>query len=535
MNPLRHCPFPARFKPLCALRAGRGPSIAMLAFLAAALAFAGVSPKQAFAGPVLVVELPSGSVLYEDQAARPWYPASLTKLMTVYVALSAVRDHKIALDTPLAVSARAASMAPSKMGFRPGTLVTLDNALKMLMVKSANDMAVAIAEGVSGSVEAFAEDMNAAARALGMTQSHFVNPNGLPSPDHVSSARDLAILARALYLTFPGEAGLFNIGALKFAGKVIRNHNDLLGRYPGADGMKTGFICASGYNIVASATKGGRKVLAVILGAPNPRARAMMAAVLFDRAFAGVDKPEKSIWDIRDGGQMAEAGEPSGMPQLSCRSRGRAAADYNAQTERLMAPLLARNTGAASGHMVLTTTGGLTQAAPVATRIGMVPAPTFEPKPVFVGAPPSYGGLIAQARPPHSPVGTPPPPGTVTAYAPEPPDRALTANPLAPDAAALPMKSKVKPKARQTVAHVRGKNSHRHRLARLGEGHVQKSSKHEEKAAKPTHSVAVKRSATGTSKAAIKAQAKIVAAAGPKATAKPAGKAAGKAEKHAKR
>ena len=138
--------------------------------------------EQALAGPALLIEMPSGAILYEDHATQPWYPASVTKLMTVYVALSAVRDHHIALDTPLAVSARAASAPPSKMGFRPGTLVTLDNALKMLMVKSANDMAVVIAEGVAGSVEAFADDMNETAHSLGLTQSHFVNPNGLPNP-----------------------------------------------------------------------------------------------------------------------------------------------------------------------------------------------------------------------------------------------------------------------------------------------------------------------------------------------------------------
>src|ERR1700730_11762283 len=186
-----------------------------------------VSP--ALANPALLIEMPSGAILYEDHATEPWYPASLTKLMTVYVALSAMRDNRIALDTPLSVSARAASMPPSKMGFRPGSLVTLDNALKMLMVKSANDMAVTIAEGVSGSVGAFADDMNSTAGELGLTQSHFVNPTGLPDPEHVSSARDLTILARALYLTFPERANLFNICALRLRGPIIQNHHNITG------------------------------------------------------------------------------------------------------------------------------------------------------------------------------------------------------------------------------------------------------------------------------------------------------------------
>jgi D-alanyl-D-alanine carboxypeptidase len=538
MNPMHHCHILARFSPVNAGRGSRGPCHAALTFTVAALAFAAFYPGQALAGASLVVDLPSGSVLYEDHPTRPWYPASLTKLMTVYVALSAVRDHRIALETPIAVSARAASMAPSKMGFRPGTLVTLDNALKMLMVKSANDMAVTIAEGISGSVEAFADDMNAAARSIGMTQSHFVNPNGLPNPDHVSSARDLAILARALYLTFPEQAELFNIGALKLAGKVIRNHNDLLGRYPGADGMKTGFICASGFNIVASATQGGRKVIAVVLGAPNVRARAMMTATLFDRAFAGVDKPSKSLSDLTGSAPAAfDAAPPDDIQQMSCRSRGRAAAAYNEETERLMAPLLGGKASASPGQLILTTAGGLAKPAPIATRIGMVPAANFDPKPVYIGPPPGYGGLIAQARPPHSPVGTPQPPGSVTAYAPEMPDPSVAAIPLSADTAALPLKSKVKPNARQRSAHAKRNASHRHRVARAEASHAQETPKPHQKSVKAAHSPTVRGGKTAASKAAVKAHARTAPGAGANTNsqARTGGKATGKSEKHAKR
>ena len=146
---------------------------------------------------------------------RPGIPASTTKLMTVYVALDAVRAGRLTMDTPLVVSARAASQQPSKMGFRPGTEVTLDNALKMLMVKSPNDVAVTVAEGVSGSVEAFAGEMNAAAQKLGLHESHFVNPNGLHNPAHVSSARDMAMIARALLKEFPERGRALLIGALQ--------------------------------------------------------------------------------------------------------------------------------------------------------------------------------------------------------------------------------------------------------------------------------------------------------------------------------
>jgi D-alanyl-D-alanine carboxypeptidase len=171
------------------------------------------------------------------------------------------------------------------MGFKAGTTLTLDNALKMLMVKSANDMAVAIAEGVGGSISGFADLMNANARRLGMSQSNFVNPNGLPAENHVTSARDLAILARALILEFPEYDSYWHISSIRYGNRVMRNYNSLIDRYPGADGMKTGFICASGYNVVASATRNGRRLIAVVLGAWSGAVRAQKAAQLLERGF----------------------------------------------------------------------------------------------------------------------------------------------------------------------------------------------------------------------------------------------------------
>jgi D-alanyl-D-alanine carboxypeptidase len=155
----------------------------------------------------------------------------------------------------------------------------------MLMVKSANDMAVTIAEGVGGSIEGFADMMNANARRLGMTQSNFVNPNGLPAENHVTSARDLGILARALILEFPEDDFYFHIHSIRYGNRVIKNYNSLLDRYPGADGMKTGFICASGYNVVATATRNGRRLIAIVLGAYSGGSRAQKAAQLLERGF----------------------------------------------------------------------------------------------------------------------------------------------------------------------------------------------------------------------------------------------------------
>jgi D-alanyl-D-alanine carboxypeptidase len=234
---------------------------------------------------LLVIEADSGRVLYAQNAGQAWYPASVTKLMTAYVTLRAVKEGRLSLDTPLTVSPNATAQSPVKMGFAVGTVVTVDNALKMLMVKSANDMAVVLAEGVAGSIENFADEMNANARQLGMIQSSFVNPNGLPADDQVSSARDLAILARAIIRELPEYDYYWHLPGIRM-GKMVRwNYNTLIGRYPGADGMKTGFICAAGFNLVASATRNGRRLIAVVLGAPSSAARALKAAQLLERGF----------------------------------------------------------------------------------------------------------------------------------------------------------------------------------------------------------------------------------------------------------
>jgi D-alanyl-D-alanine carboxypeptidase len=253
------------------------------ALLCAATALA---PTSAPAEALLVIEADTGKVLYAQNAGYPWYPASVTKLMTAYVTLHAIKDGKITLDQPLTVSANAVAQSPVKMGFGVGTQVTVDNALKMMMVKSANDIAVVLAEGVGGSIEGFADLMNWHARHLGMAQSTFVNPNGLPADDQVSSARDLAILARALIREFPEHDYYWHLPGIRMGKMVQRNYNTLLGRYPGADGMKTGFICAAGFNLVASATRNGKRLIAVVLGAPSSAVRALKAAQLLERGFS---------------------------------------------------------------------------------------------------------------------------------------------------------------------------------------------------------------------------------------------------------
>src|SRR5712691_10428098 len=258
-----------------------------LCWIVVAAAFAIFAPHVAQAEALLVVEADTGKVLQADNATYPWYPASVTKLMTAYVTLKAVKDGRLTLDTLLTVSPAAASQSPSKMGFRPGIQVTVDNALKMMLVKSANDMAVVLAEGVGGSIDGFSAEMNQTAQRLGMTQSSYVNPNGLPADGQITSARDLAILARAIIRDLPEYEYFVHIPSIRYGRRVTQNFNKLIGRYPGADGFKTGFICASGYNLVASATRNGKRLIAVVLGASSGTMRAVRAAQLLDRGFGG--------------------------------------------------------------------------------------------------------------------------------------------------------------------------------------------------------------------------------------------------------
>jgi D-alanyl-D-alanine carboxypeptidase len=261
------------------------PFARSLAALVVLLAWTAADHRPAAAGPHVVFDAGTGEVLSEHDAFVPWYPASLTKLMTAYVTFEALRTGEITLDSPVVMTKSAAKEPPSKMGFKPGTAITVDTALKILIVKSANDVAVALAESVGGSEAAFVGRMNDAARRLGMVGTRFTNPNGLPDDGQWTTARDFAVLSRAILVNFPEHRPLFRITALKLGGKVIRTHNHLLERYPGTDGMKTGFICASGFNVVNSATRGRRTLVAVVMGEHTAKQRAETTASLLETAF----------------------------------------------------------------------------------------------------------------------------------------------------------------------------------------------------------------------------------------------------------
>ncbi|CAA0105001.1 Uncharacterised protein [Starkeya nomas] len=359
-----------------------------LAWLTAGLvATALLVPAAARATPSLVIEVESGKVLLADDATKPWYPASVTKLMTAYVTFKALRSGRLTPQTLITVSENAAAQKPSKMGFRVGTQVTVDNALKMMLVKSANDMAVVLAEGVSGSLPAFIAEMNATAAELGMTGSHFANPNGLPDPDNVSTARDLAVLARHILLDFPDQSDLFRIPAMKLGPSVIRSYNKLIDRYPGADGMKTGFICASGFNLVASAKRGNRHLIAVVLGTNSGRDRTEQAALLLERGF-------QQSWNIF--GNMSptvdslrnEGGAPVDMRKLVCGPQ-----------RKTVASEADDDSGPAASGYVAAGMASLGDGVTGASLLQQLP-PSMAPVEVWVGPVPSAEALAAAYPPP---------------------------------------------------------------------------------------------------------------------------------------
>ena len=282
--PPRPATFPRRTKPDMPFVTR---SIARFLALILLLGF-GVNAASAVETPYIVVDMDSGKVLAARNAHQEWYPASVTKLMSAYVVFKAIRDGKISLSSQIVVSRHALDEQPSKMGFKVGTVIDLDNALKMMLVHSANDIAMAIGETVGGSEAGFVAMMNAEAARLGMTNTHFINPNGLPGEGQYTSARDLAVLARALWTEFPERRQLYGITAIRSGKRVMKSANSLLERYPGSSGMKTGFICASGFNVVATATRNGDTLVAVVLGASNGKARSELTARLMNQSFGSL-------------------------------------------------------------------------------------------------------------------------------------------------------------------------------------------------------------------------------------------------------
>ncbi|MGF1594552.1 MAG: D-alanyl-D-alanine carboxypeptidase family protein [Kiloniellaceae bacterium] len=259
---------------------------AVLSVVAFCLAAAAGEVRAAGPGAAyVVVDAGSGAVLAAENATHPWYPASVTKAMTAYMVFEALAEGRLALDRRVPISARAAAQPPTKLGLGAGTSVPVKLLLEALIVRSANDAAVALAEAVSGSEAAFAAAMTRRAQALGMTQTVFANASGLPDPAQVTTARDLAVLGRALMTDHPGRFDLFSKRHVAFGQGSQPTLNGWLSAYKGAEGIKTGFTCGSGYNILAAASRDGRRLVAVVLGAMTGGERSVRLRKLMDAAF----------------------------------------------------------------------------------------------------------------------------------------------------------------------------------------------------------------------------------------------------------
>ncbi len=262
------------------LRAGKQAMAMLVALATAAVAVPAV------AGPTLLIDDATGHVLYAEQPDQSWYPASLTKLMTVYVTFAAVKAGKITMETVVPLSEKARGQPATRIGLRLGIDLNVEQAVRGLILRSANDFSMGLAELIGGSEEGFAEMMNAAAKQLGMTRSYFTNPHGLPDPAQLSTARDMAVLGRALHKDFPERAEMFSTPSFIIHRGTFHSQNDLLRTLPGADGMKTGFTCGAGYNVVVSATREGRRIIAVVLGEAMRDERSLRAAALIEHGFA---------------------------------------------------------------------------------------------------------------------------------------------------------------------------------------------------------------------------------------------------------
>jgi len=234
----------------------------------------------------IVVDAKTGKQLFEMNSTAPRYPASLTKMMTLYLLFEALDSGRITKQTQIPVSAHAASQPPTKMRLKPGETIDVDTAIHALTVKSANDVAVAVGEYLGGSEETFAAMMTAKARQIGMRNTVFRNASGLPDDAQHTTARDMAVLGMALRQRFPQYYYYFSRADFMFRGRLIRGHNDMLGRVPGVDGIKTGYIRASGFNIVTSYNADGRRIVVVVMGADSARERNAHAEALLRRALS---------------------------------------------------------------------------------------------------------------------------------------------------------------------------------------------------------------------------------------------------------
>ena len=266
----------------------RGLRLVVVLLISMVMALTGALPAQArgkFAA--ITVDARTGAILFSDDANGLRHPASLTKMMTLYILFQDLKAGRVRLSSSFRVSARAAAMAPSKLGLKPGSTITVEQAIKALVIKSANDVAATVGENLGrGSEAAFALRMTRVARGLGMSRTTFKNASGLPHPAQVTTARDMATLGLRLMRDFPQYYPYFRAQSFVFKGRIIRSHNRLVGRFPGTDGIKTGYVNASGYNLVTSTRRENKRLVGVVLGAGTSGKRNAFMMAMLTRAFA---------------------------------------------------------------------------------------------------------------------------------------------------------------------------------------------------------------------------------------------------------
>ncbi len=263
----------------------------------------------------IVVDFETGEVLREVNADTRNYPASLVKMMTLYMAFEALELGNLSLDQDLPVSRRAAGMPASKLGLKTGQTITVREVILALITKSANDAAVVMAEALGTKEIRFAQMMTKKARVLGMKRTSFRNASGLPNRGQLSTARDMATLVQALIRDYPQYYEYFSTAQFSYAGRMYRNHNSLLRSYDGADGLKTGYIRASGFNLAASAVRNGRRVVAVVFGGRSPASRDNHVASLLDQGFEALPAlVAESLVASKTGGVTQPAAAPEVTP-----------------------------------------------------------------------------------------------------------------------------------------------------------------------------------------------------------------------------
>jgi D-alanyl-D-alanine carboxypeptidase len=243
------------------------------AFMAVSIVLAPVAANASAKGAVVVIDANTGKTLYSEAPDAQRFPASLTKMMTLYLVFERLNNGKLSKDTRISFSQRAANASPSKLGVKAGNSITIEQAILALVTKSANDVAIAVAEKIGGSESGFAEMMTRKAHQLGMNRTTFRNASGLPNPKQTTTARDMARLGIALREHYPRYYSYFDTRSFTFAGRRMGNHNKLLGRVEGVDGIKTGYTAASGFNLVTSAKDGNRSIVAVVMGGKSGGSR----------------------------------------------------------------------------------------------------------------------------------------------------------------------------------------------------------------------------------------------------------------------